>query len=97
GERVSFGAIGGPALADRDRRSGGEVDLPVLRGRLRAVGLRQGRAGRSHRGGQGLADLTREALSARVVLAVAGDEPHPGDEGPLPAAARDGLAGPRSR
>ena len=51
----------GPAATpDRHRRPGGQVDLPVLRGRLRDRRLRQGRQGRADRGRPG----TRRSAAA---------------------------------
>ena len=46
----------------RDRRLGGPLGLPVLRGRLRAAGLRQGRPGHPDRGRPGQPDLPGPAL-----------------------------------
>ena len=57
---------GGARVADRHRRPGREDGLPLLRGRLRAERLRQGRAGHPDRGRPGLADLPRAGCARRA-------------------------------
>src|SRR5665213_1966648 len=62
----AIGAHGDARTAHRGRRPGREIDLPVLRGRLRSIGVRQGREGRAGRGRSRLADLARPAVRERV-------------------------------
>ena len=64
-----LGALGAAEAADRRRRPRRQVDLPVLRRRLRPERLRQGRAGHPDRGRPGLADLARPAVPEGLGLA----------------------------
>ena len=50
GAATQSAPLEGPAAAHRHRRPGRQVGLPLLRGRLRAAGLRPRRAGRTDRG-----------------------------------------------
>ena len=61
-ERGAVGALARPDAADRDGRPGRPVGLPLLRGRLRPAGLRQGRAGHPDRGRSRQPDLARPAV-----------------------------------
>ena len=83
--------------AHRDRRSGGAERVPVLRRRLRAAGVRQGRAGRADRGRPRFADLARPAVPEGRGERATGQLARPTDRGALPGAARHRLAAPRPR
>ena len=61
--------------AHRDRRPRRAVRLPLLRRRLRAEGLRQGREGRPDRGRPGLPDLPRPAVPQGLGQQAAGHQP----------------------
>src|SRR5437588_6162539 len=76
-----------PEPAHPDGRPGGEVGLPVLRGRLRPERVREGRAGRPDRGRPGLADLPRAPLSEGSSLRGARQLAAQGDARQVPAAA----------
>src|SRR4051794_27118015 len=65
------GALTDAAAADRRRGSRGAVDLPVLRGGLRATRVREGRRGDPGRGRPGEPDLARPPVPEG-----SGDEEH---------------------
>ena len=78
----SFGATG---AANQDCGQGGPVRLPVLRGRLRSEGVRQGREGDPDRGRSGLADLTRPAVPEGLGVGEARELTDARDAGQVPA------------
>ena len=87
-----------PDSPHRHGRPGGASRLPVLRRRLRAEGLRQGRAGRPDRGRPGQPDLARPALPEGLGQQPARHRPGPRHDGPAtarPYAHR--VGGPRPR
>ena len=77
------------------RRPGGQVHLPVLRGRLRTAGLRQGRAGRADRGRPRLARQPRAAVPQGLRHAPAHHRRRPPPPGPLPPPPRHRLGAAR--
>ena len=91
-------ALGDADPAHRDRRPGRPLGLPVLRGRLRAEGLRQGRA-RSSRSRATRTRRSPAAGSARRAARrqAAGHRPAAGAEGALPRAVRHRVDRARPR
>ena len=77
GRRGAVPALEGAAGRPPARRHGGRdtVDLPVLRGRLRAEGLRRGRRGHADRGRPRLPDLARAAVPQGRGVQAARHEP----------------------
>ena len=94
--RAQQGDRGG-GVAHRHRRPRRQERLPLLRRRLRAERLREGREDRPDRGRPGLADQPRPAVPQGQREQVAGHQPDPGHEGPVPPSVRDGVGGPRPR
>ena len=82
---------------DGHRRPHGPVSLPLLRRRVRAARLREGRRGGADRGRPRLADLAWAAVPARILLEEPRDQPHPAHEDSLPAPPSARLGGPRPR
>ena len=66
GPRRAVGPLRAAGGAHPDRRQGRPVGLPVLRGRLRPEGVRQGREGHPDRGRSRLADLPRAGCARRA-------------------------------
>ena len=94
--RAQQGDRGG-GVAHRDRRPGREERVPLLRRRLRAERVREGREDRPDRGQPRFAGQPRPALPQGQREQVAGHQPHARDEDPVPPSARDGVGGPRAR
>ena len=96
GQRRGLAPYGRPQTAYGHRRPCRQVGLPLLRGRLRTAGVRQGRHGRADRGRPRLARQPGAAVPQGLGHAPAHHGPCPPSRGPPPTPVRHRVGAARS-